>query len=483
MSKPYLDVHLGRRTLLTCAAQLGTGALGFFSPVLWARDPLLGPLEERMFDLIVIGSGLAGLSAAIACAESGRSVLVLEKGPLIGGHSLYSSGSISAVSPERQRPLGIKDSVEQFVADAWHVGGECGDKSILFTIAVHSDEALRRLENAGIRLGPVFQAAAGLRARSFSVPNEASGRSYVLAYANRIRSLGMHVLLKHRVTAIRGKGGDFVVEAKRDTSDQSFFRARRVVIATGGFTANVRMRLACDPRLTAEIRTSANPRGLLWDGADGDGWALAESLGADFARGFGVQMLPIGGGRLLDYAGGDIYVDHTGQRFVNEAASRIELASAILDLPEKSFWVITDRQSRKNATLGPKLLNGIVQKSDTIENMASGMGINPAVLSTTLSEYNRNVRKGRDPVFGKTVFTQTIDEPPYYWGEEHVYVHTTLDGIRTDAQARVLDRNGDPIEGLFAAGEAVGGIFGKDRLGGTGLTCCLVMGRLAGLGL
>lgn len=107
------------------------------------------------------------------------------------------------------------------------------------------------------------------------------------------------------------------------------------------------------------------------------------------------------------------------------------------------------------------------------------MGIPEEKLRKTLDEYNQSVEAGRDK-FGKTVFTQRIEKPPFYWGKENIYVHTSLDGLKTDEEARVLDKDGRVVLGLFAAGEVVGGIFGKDRIGGGSLANCLVMGRISG---
>ncbi len=443
-------------------------------------NALTARAESRSWDLTVIGSGLAGLSAAIAGAEAGRRVLLLEKGMLLGGHSLYSSGSIAAVAPHRTRAAGIQDSVDLFVEDAWRVGEACGNRPVLETIAEHSHEALNLLERTGIRLGGVFQASSGLRPRAYAIPGEASGRNYILALAKHARELGVTIRLNTEVVELRRSVGRGFELNCRQSGEAVEFMSEAVVIATGGFTANVPARMKIDGRLSADIHTSANPYGLLWDGADGDGIRLAQALGGAVTEGFGLQLLPIGGGRVLDYAGADLYVNDEGRRFVNEAAPRRELASAILALPDKRFWVITDQQSRKNATLGPKLLNGIVKKSPDIRSMAREMGIRPDVLERTIADYNRAADAKFDPEFGKSVFTQRISEPPFYWGRERIYVHTTLDGIRTDHQARVLDRSGRPIDGLFAAGETVGGVFGKDRLGGMGLTNCIVMGRMAG---
>ena len=464
-----------RRQWLGCL--LGSG---LYMPAMGAvgAEPLPATCE-----VLVVGSGLAGLSAAYAARQAGKCVCLIEKGPLIGGHSLLSSGSIAAVSPARQGQYKVRDSVEQFVEDAWEIGGQVGNRAILTRIAEGSEEALAILEREDIQFGPPFQATAGVHPRAFAATSQgsAAGRTYVTAMLAAVVRLGTPIFLRTKALKLMPKPHALAVEVE-EPFGRSQVTADQVILATGGFTANPTLRQKIDGRLTPELKTSANPYGLLWDGADGDGLCMAQGIGAACTQGMGCQLLPIGGGRILDYAGGDIYVDDDGKRFVNEAATRNKLASVIMNLPEKGFWVITDSQSRKGATLGTKLINGIVRKSDSVREMARGMGINAEVLQHTLDEYNRGVRDGVDRQFGKTVFTQTIDKPPFYWGREGIYVHTSLDGLMTDDQARVLNNAGNPIPHLFAAGEVVGGIFGRDRLGGAMLTNCLVMGRVAGLG-
>ena len=226
----------------------------------------------------------------------------------------------------------------------------------------------------------------------------------------------------------------------------------------------MRARIQINPLLTQDVPTSANPLGTVFDGATG----------------FGLQALPFWGGRLLDYQGADIYVDKRGQRFVNENNPWNVISNAILSLPEKRCWVITDDRSFKGATLGVKLINGVVKKSHSIDEMAAGMNIEPAVLNSTIEEYNRAVEKGYDARTGKRLFRQRIELAPFYWGEERIYAHTTLDGIRINIAAEVIAAQGGVLPGLYAAGEYAGGIFGGDRLGGAGMTGCFVMGREAG---
>ncbi|MDO5532680.1 FAD-dependent oxidoreductase [Sutterella sp.] len=436
-------------------------------------------------DVLVIGSGIAGLSAACAAREAGAErVLVLEKGPLAGGHSLYSSGSISLVSEKRQKPAGVEDSPEVFLEDALAFGGGVGDRAILARIGRESEAAVDWLEGMGVRFGPVFRARASTRSRCVSSIGNSAGRTYVLALMARAVKSGVRVRLESAVTGlVRSTDGLWRVSVRSGAgsdSKDSELRARAVVIAAGGFAASAKKRREAQPEIPADMRTSANPFGMLWEDAEANGMDLGRSVGAAVRTGFGLQLLPYWGGRLNDYDGGDIFVSTAGERFIDEGLPWNTISRAVMRLPGQQFFVITDSVSRKSATLGVKLANGLVTKSATVGEMARGMDVPEEVLTRTLARYNSAAAAGRDPDFGKTVFTQTIDHPPYYWGRERIFVHTTLDGLATDDEARLLDRRNRPIPGLFAAGEVVGGVFGLDRMGGAGVANCLVMGRAAG---
>lgn len=467
-----------RRCLAVAAAALAAG------PAVAEKVLEVGNAVEQ-HGVVIVGSGLAGLSAAAGALENGAdSVLILEKGPLVGGHSQYSSGSIAAVLPKAMQPAqGWQDSVEQFVADALAVGEGLGNADLLVKIASDSYDALMWLQSCGIYYGPVFTAKSGVHPRCYAMPGNSAGRSYVLALARHVRTLGAAVRLNSRVTDFERVANGWLVRVEQTKESRRIHRtilAKSLVIASGGFTADIARRMKIDRRLTADVHTSANPYGTVWDGADAEVLSIAQSIGAAVTDRFGLQLLPYWGGRLLDYDGGDIYVDSTGQRFVNEALPWNAVADKILNLENRSCWVITDARSHKGATLGLKLINGIVFKADSIEEMAEKMGVPSVILKKTLDKYNESYEKGYDADTGRRVFAQRIEKPPFYFGRETIYVHTTLDGIRTDDKARALTQSGNPMPGLFAAGEVVGGIFGKDRLGGAGMTNCLVMGREAG---
>ncbi len=440
--------------------------------------------SPESWPVVVIGSGLSGLAAAVCAIENGASnVLILEKGPLVGGHSQYSSGSMAIVQPYTEKLTGWQDSVAQFVADALTFGGGSGNLEILSKIARDSFDVFTWLKSCGIFFGPVFMAKSGLHPRCVSMPGNAAGRSYVLAVARRAVELGVKIRLNCQVNAFEPTERGWLLKVNY-TGTQSQFSgqifAKSLIIASGGFTADIAKRTQFDARLTADLRTTANPYGTVWDGATGEILDAAQQAGAALTEGFGLQLLPYWGGRLLDYDGGDIYVDASGERFIDENLTWNSIADKLLNLEDRFCWVITDARSHKGATLGLKLLNGIVHKAQSVEEMAYQMQVPYLTLKKTLEDYNRSVDNGYDRETGKKTFAQRIEQPPFYFGKETVYVHTSLDGIRTDPQARVLSTLGTPMLGLFAAGEVVGGIFGNDRLSGLSITNCLVMGREAG---
>ncbi len=382
---------------------------------------------QQDWDVIVIGTGMAGLTAAVSAREAGAvRVLLLEKGPLVGGHTLYAAGSVAVLSPRRQAPIGFTDSVELWIQDAIKAGGTVLRPHIT-RIATESEAAVDWLEGLGLVMTrTAYQAVGDMHPRSVTALNTRAVR------LGRAEEDGLvRVVVKRTLP-----GGEVRDEV---------LRAGGIVIATGGFTADVGRRLLYDDRLTVDVPTTANPQGLYFDGATGDGLDLGAMVGGHTVGMSNIILLPYAGGRLLDYVGGDIYVNSSGERFMNEAMPIYDISEAILAQPGRTCWVITDSRSRKGGTLGLKLADGTVRRSNTIEEMAKAMDVPVNPLRRTISEYNEDAAKGLDRRFGKRIFTRFQSTPPYYWGREAVYVHMTLGGLAVSSEARLLDRRGMPI--------------------------------------
>lgn len=463
---------MNRRELIATAGVYAlTGLSGFHQAQ--ARS-------DFVYDVVVIGSGIAGFSAAVSAKQAGaQNVLVLEKGPIIGGHSVFASGSLAFIDPKRQLK-GVEDSVDLFVQDARTVGGDI-DEPMVRKIAQESGAALDWLESMGVKLGKIpFTPYGGLRARCLSAQGSAGAKHYIVCLNAKAAQLGVEVRKLEPVVELMPKGKYWQLTTRPKGKDKRTVTSKTVILATGGFSANVLMRQSYNNQLDATVMTTANPQGRFFEGATGDGHVMAFKLGAESIDMQNILLLPYWGGRLLDYAGGEVYVDTFGHRFFDETAPTQEIAKAVTKLPERTFWVITDSQTIKGANFGTKLAMGGIHKSDSVSEMAIAMGIVPAELQKTLERYNSFVKTGKDLDFGRKVFTQPIEKPPFYWGKERLLVHGTLGGVKTDTKAQVLRTDQTAIAGLYAAGEIVGGVWGHDRLGGTALMTGIVQGREAG---
>lgn len=428
--------------------------------------------------ILIVGSGAAGLSAALSALENGaKSVVVLEKLPYVGGHSIFSSGSVASEST----PAGISS----MYLDMMTAGRNLNDMHLAHLLCENSHSARMWLASYGLiwRESP-FQAVGSTAIRSYSTGSAQAGYDYIQLLNETARRYGAQVRFRTRAeTLIYEENPKRVtgILARNPDGSRTLIQAQAVILATGGFQADSRMRKRFCPEIDPELKTTANPNGILLDGATGDGIAMAESINAKLVDMNYVQILPFSGGRLLDYAGGEIWLNSLGERFVNEGSVSFNgLYNIIRTQPDHTMWAISDAKSKKGATLGLKLHQGIVKLADSVEELAKGIGVASTVLRKTLSTYNRYAVNGYDGQFDCPMRAETIDTPPYYYGKEVFSLHYCCGGVAIDTQARVLDQDNRAIAGLYAAGEVTGGVHGADRLGGHGLIDCFVFGRIAG---
>lgn len=439
--------------------------------------------DETKFDLIIIGIGAAGLSVAVSAAQNGvKNILLIDKAAFVGGHSALSGGSVNAVDPELQMKQGIKDSPEFWQRQIMETGEFQSDPILVNTLVNNAQATLQWLREIGIPFDDqVFEAWGGKFQRAHSAGQKRSGMTYVRIMNHKARSLGVKVRLRTEAVSLIEKDGQVIGVKVKDRNRKLIdLEAKDVVIATGGFTANVPMRLKYDRRLDATLFTTANQTGRGFDGSTGDGILMAEKLGAQTVDMDAIQLIPLRGGRLLNYVGGDIFVDREGKRFVDESKGVKAIGEAYLNLPDRVFWVITDSQSQKSLDLDAKLLSGTVRMADSVLEMAKKMHVSPKILQDTLDRYNRFAEQGEDKDFGKKIFTQKIDKPPFYFGREQFDIHYSCGGLKINKTCQVIGKADKPVPNLYAVGEVTGGIHGRDRLGGDSLISCFVFGKIAG---
>lgn len=451
-------------------------------------------------DVIVIGSGFAGLAAAIEARNAGASVAVIEKMKAPGGNSTISDGGIAAAGTPMQRELGIEDSPDLMYADMMRAGLGLNHPALVREVAVRSAET--------------FEWSAGY----LDVPymdriDQFGGHSVARCYT--AEGVSGSTIIKRQVATARGLGVDlrlqtrferFVLDSKshiagvqvregyeyKDSAagTDRYIRARRaVVLASGGFGADVKFRSVQDPRLGSDIDTT----NVSFATAE----ALVEALrlGAMPVHLSHIQLGPWASPDERGYGDGPRFADYilfqyglivspvTSRRIVNELADRKTVADALLAVGRPCVG-IADQQavSTSGWSIERALKKGVVRTFDALAGLAEFYGLDGTELAATVDRFNSCVDRRTDGEFGKPIIENAcrIEHPPFYAMRLWPKVHHTMGGVGIDVEARVLDLESNAIPRLFAAGEVAGGVHGACRLGSCAITDCLVFGRIAG---
>ncbi|MBQ8829383.1 MAG: flavocytochrome c [Burkholderiaceae bacterium] len=429
------------------------------------------------FDVLIIGAGGAGLSAAVAAREAGaKRVAILEKSAIVGGHTMLSAGTVTVASDGDR-------TVQELMNDIVAMGGR---RSLARTLAEQSGATLQWLSDMDVAWEAKLFRAVGSGTgtpRNLSTGSQRGGWDIVQALASRARKLGVEIYFEHRaIKLIQDSKTHHIVGvvAKTLNGKEKTIFAHAIVIASGGFSASQKLQARFAPNIPTVSGSTADTMGMTPDLASGDGIRMGEEVGAKLVDMDAIECIPYTGGRVLDFAGAEIWLNAEGDRFVNEEASFDVIAGAMQNQTGGFMWTITDAKSKKGANFGTKLVAGIVREASSLTVLAKETGISYEKLVDTMTAYNNMATTGHDPQFGRTTFNQTIDTPPYYFGIERLSVHFTMGGLLIDEKTRVLDHNEHPIPGLFAAGETTGGVHGRKRLSGNALTEAFVFGRIAG---
>ncbi len=450
------------------------------------------------YDVVVIGSGFAGLSAALEAKQAGKSVVVLEKMTIPGGNSAISGGLLAVAGSPLQERDGIKDTTESMFADMMKAGLGINHPELARMICEKSVETLRWTLSLGVEYKDNINHLGG-----HSVPRTynttcGTGSGILQPLLSKCRELEIPIQLKTRFRQFvlnddgRVRGVTVMREAlisddEAGTPDEIHAR-KAVVLACGGFGSDVAFRLTQDPRLT-EVIDSTNHRG-----ATAEGLMAAMKIGAIPIHLSWIQLGP--GLPLMRRAGGRLHLYHVGRfslryygrrqngkRFVNEMSDRRLRTDAMLFSDRIPVAIVDSLGVQYATTLDKCIKRGVVQKFNTLEELATYNSIPLFELRETLERYRLSLIHGRDIEFGKPLSKdlKPIENPPYYSIRLLPKVHHCMGGVQINTRAQVLRLpDYQPIEGLYAAGEITGGIHGASRLGSNAILDCLVFGRIAG---
>ena len=484
-------------------------------------------------DVVVIGAGGAGMTAAITATDAGADVIILESTSFPGGNSVRSTGGMNAAPTEWQQantfgesagveatlkkvanypdnariqelgaivaeqwaayqadPQGYFDSAELFQLDTIIGGGGKNDPSLVKKLVESSESAIAWLDS----LDPAVilhnvAAFGGASVKRIHRPVDADGKvlsvgAYVVPLLQQnLEARGITLMTDTPAVEILTDEDGCAVGVRAESADASYIiNAKAVVIASGGFGANNDMIAAIRPELDGFITTNA-------PGIQGQGIQMAQAIGADTVDLAEIQLHPTvhveGTSANLITEGlrgdGAILVNQEGKRFFDEVSTRDKVSAAEFDQTGGYAWLIVDsRMSDASNVIQGYIKKGFAETGDTYEALAEAIGAPADVFAETMNAWNACVEAKEDPDFGRVSFANPLDQAPYYAIKVQPGIHHTMGGIKIDDDAEVINTDGDVIPGLFAAGEVTGGVHGNNRLGGNAVADFTIFGRIAG---
>ncbi|MBQ3303338.1 MAG: flavocytochrome c, partial [Clostridia bacterium] len=434
-------------------------------------------------DVVIVGAGGAGLTAAVRATQAGAKVLVLEKMPFVGGNSLKASGGMNCADTKFQAALDITDSgVPQFIEDTMNGGHGINDLALVTTMAENSAEAVDWLESIGAPL-PKVAATGGTVHKYLHSPEDGSpvGEYLVAKLDEEAKKNGIEVMLNTTATEILMDGGAAVGVKANDAAHEYTINAKAVVLATGGFGANFDLMCSFNPSLANAVTTN-HP------GATGDGILMAEAVGAATVDMDQIQLHPTvyqATSMLVSEkmrSLGAILVNQDGVRFTNDLATRDAVSNAELEQPGGYAWIIFDQNLVDNNKSAAKYIEqGMAVTGETYEALAEAMNVDAEAFVKTMETWNAAVASGEDAEFGRNNgMDADLSTAPFFAIQIAPGIHHTMGGVKIDTATRVIDTEGQPIPGLFAAGETTGGVHGGNRIGGNAVCDFVVFGRIAG---
>ena len=482
-------------------------------------------------DVVIVGAGGAGMTAAMTASDAGKSVIILESQAMVGGNSVRSTGGMNAAKTVYQdenefgegagvekmlksaadnyadnefitslaatvaqqwadyqaNPVGYFDSVELMELDTMVGGKGINNPELVKTLVEGTAPAIDWLDENGMSLHNVA-AFGGASVKRIHRPVNEEGK---------VVSVGAY-LVPLMEKACQDRGVEFILNTTADTilTDESgkavgvsgtdkdgntvTVNAKAVVLATGGFGANLDMVASYKPELKGFMTTNA-------PGIQGQGIAMATAIGAATVDMDQIQIHPTveanTSALITEGLRGDgaILVNANGERFTDEVSTRDKVSAAEIAQPGSFSWLIVDQaMADASNVIQGYITKGYTKQGATYEELAKEIEVDPATFAATMEKWNGCVEAKTDADFGRTSFANPLNTAPYYAIKVSAGVHHTMGGVVINSSTEVLKEDGSVIPGLFAAGEVTGGVHGANRLGGTAVADFVVFGRIAG---
>ena len=488
---------------------------------------------EETVDVVIVGAGGAGMTAAITASKAGSKVVIIESQPIVGGNTVRSTGGLNAAKTPYQdknefkeaagvektlataaekfadnetitalaatvksqwdayqaNPQGYFDSVELMELDTMIGGKGKNNPELVKALAENSADAIEWLASIGAEVKNVG-AFGGASVKRIHRPVNADGKvtavgAYIVPILEKnLQDRNVQFLFDTTANEIIMKDGKAVgIKGTGKDGHKVTINAKSVVIATGGFGANAEMVEKYKPELKGFATTNA-------EGAQGQGIDMATAAGAATADMDQIQIHPTvhieedGNAHLITEGlrgDGAILVNAEGKRFYDEVSTRDKVSAAIIEQTDKSAWLIVDQAMvDKSAVIAGYIKSGYTVTGATYEELAKAMGVDEATFTSTMNTWNQAVEAKSDAEFGRTSFANPLTTAPYYAIKITPAVHHTMGGIVINPKAEVLNEKGEAISGLYAAGEVTGGVHGANRLGGNAVADFVVFGRISG---
>ncbi len=482
-------------------------------------------------DVVVIGAGGAGMTAAMTAADAGQKVVILESQAMVGGNSARATGGMNAAKTVYQdenefdqaagvektlataaekyvdnetitalaktvseqwaayqaNPTGYFDSVELMELDTMVGGKGINDPELVETLCGGTADAIDWLDENGITLHNVSSFGGASVKRIHRPVNEEGKVVSVGAYMipllqENCEKRGIDIVLNTTVDTILTDANGAAVGVSGTDKDGNtvVVNAKSVILATGGFGANLDMVTQYKPELAGFMTTNAA-------GAQGQGIEMATAIGAGTVDMDQIQIHPTveanTAALITEGLRGDgaILVNANGERFIDEVGTRDVVSAAEIAQPGSYSWLIVDQaMADASSVIQGYIKKGYTKTGATYEELAKELDVDPAAFANTMETWNSYVEAKNDPDFGRTSFANPLNNGPYYAIKVTAGVHHTMGGVTINSATEVLKEDGTVIPGLFAAGEVTGGVHGANRLGGTAVADFVVFGRIAG---